>query len=111
MADRAYYDNVRKELEDVKAYLAREMTKMGLQVFPSYANFMLARFPAGMVNDQGGRKGIWSQLVDEGIYIRNKSVMYPDTDLCHDMLRITPGTRAECERFIGALKRILKAFR
>jgi histidinol-phosphate aminotransferase len=111
MADRAYYDNVRKELEDVKAYLAREMTKMGLQVFPSYANFMLARFPAGMVNDQGGRKGIWSQLVDEGIYIRNKSVMYPDTDLCHDMLRLSPGPRKQSERFVGALGRILKTFR
>jgi histidinol-phosphate/aromatic aminotransferase/cobyric acid decarboxylase-like protein len=72
---------------------------------------MLTRLPAGILNDHDGRKGVWTLLVEEGIYIRNKSVMYPDTDLCHDMLRITPGTRAECERFIDALKRILKTFK
>jgi histidinol-phosphate aminotransferase len=111
MSDLGYYDRVRQELEASKAYLAEELVKLGLTVFPSYANFMLARLPAGILNDHNGRKGVWSLLVDEGIYVRNKSVMYPDTDLCHDMLRITPGTRPECERFIGALKRILKAFR
>ena len=111
IGDPAYYEGVRKELEASKAYLAEEMAKLGLTVFPSYANFMLARLPAGILNDRDGRRGVWSLLVEEGIYVRNKSVMYPDTDLCHDMLRITPGTRAECERFISALKRILKAFR
>jgi len=111
ISDPGYYARVRQELEASKTYLAEELVKLGLTVFPSYANFMLARLPAGIINDCNGRKGVWSLLVSEGIYIRNKSVMYPDTDLCHDMLRITPGTRAECERFIAALKRILKAFR
>jgi histidinol-phosphate/aromatic aminotransferase/cobyric acid decarboxylase-like protein len=87
------------------------MTKLGAEVFPSYANFMLARFPAGMVNDQGGRKGIWSQMVDQGIYIRNKSVMYPDTDLCHDMLRLSPGPMPGARRYIGALTNVMKGFK
>ena len=87
----AYYERVRQELEASKAYLAEELVKLDFTVFPSYANFMLARLPAGILNDQDGRKGVWSLLVEEGIYVRNKSVMYPDTDLCHDMLRITPG--------------------
>jgi histidinol-phosphate/aromatic aminotransferase/cobyric acid decarboxylase-like protein len=69
---------------------------------------MLARLPIGILNDSNGRKGVWSRLVDEGIYVRNKSVMYPDTDLCHDVMRISPGDREGCERFISALKRILK---
>jgi histidinol-phosphate aminotransferase len=109
--DPGYYDKVREELEASKAYLSDELVKLDVTVFPSYANFMLARLPAGILNDGNGRKGVWSLLVDEGIYVRNKSVMYPDTDLCRDMIRITPGTRQECERFIGALKRIMKAFR
>jgi histidinol-phosphate aminotransferase len=111
LEDPEYYDDVRRQLEDSKAYLADEMTGLGFTVFPSYTNFMLARLPAGILNDENGRKGVWSRLVDEGIYIRNKSVMYPDTDLCHDMIRISPGGRGGCERFIGALKRIVKAFR
>ena len=111
ISDPGYYARVRQDLEASKTYLAEELTKLGLKVFPSYANFMLARLPAGIINDHDGKKGVWSLLVAEGIYIRNKSVMYPDTDLCHDMLRITPGTLAQCERFIGALKRILKEFR
>jgi histidinol-phosphate aminotransferase len=111
ISDPAYYERVRKDLEASKAYLTEELGKLGLKVFPSYANFMLARLPAGIVNDSNGRKGVWSLLVEEGIYVRNKSVMYPDTDLCHDMLRITPGTRKECERLVDALKRILKTFK
>jgi histidinol-phosphate aminotransferase len=108
--DLGYYEEVRRELEASKAYLARELSKLGCTVFPSYANFMLARLPAGILNDRDGRKGVWSLLVEQGIYVRNKSVMYPDTDLCRDMIRITPGGMEECERFVGALKRILKRF-
>jgi histidinol-phosphate aminotransferase len=111
ISDPGYYAKVRQELEASKTYLAEELVKLGLTVFPSYANFMLARLPEGIINDHDGKKGVWSLLVAEGIYIRNKSVMYPDTDLCHDMLRITPGTRAQSERLIGVLKRILKELR
>jgi histidinol-phosphate aminotransferase len=111
VADIGYYDKVRVDLEASKAYLSEEFTKLGLTVFPSYANFMLARLPPGIVNDRDGKKGVWSLLVDEGIYVRNKSVMYPDTDLCHDMLRVSPGPREGCERLVGALKRILKTSR
>jgi histidinol-phosphate aminotransferase len=108
IGDPGYYDEVRRELEASKAYLDRELSKLGCTVFPSYANFMLARLPAGILNDREGRKGVWSLLVEQGIYVRNKSVMYPDTDLCRDMIRVTPGRMEECERFVGALKRILK---
>jgi histidinol-phosphate aminotransferase len=111
LEDPEYYDRVRQELEASKDYLTDELVELGFTVFPSYANFMLARLPAGILNDQNGRKGVWSLLVDEGIYVRNKSVMYPDTDLCEDMIRITPGNRKDCERFVGALKGIMKAFR
>jgi histidinol-phosphate aminotransferase len=106
--DLPYYDRVRKELEESKAYLTREMTRLGLTCFPSYANFQLARLRPGILNDHDGKKGVWSRLLEEGIYIRNKSVMYPDTDLCEDMIRISPGAMPGCRRYIGALERILK---
>jgi histidinol-phosphate aminotransferase len=105
--DRPYYDKVRKELEEVKAYLAKELTGMGMTVFPSYTNFMLAKLPPGILNDRDGKKGVWSRLVDEGIYIRNKSVMYPDTDLCEDIMRLSPGPMKGAVRFIASLRRIV----
>lgn len=110
LQDLGYYEEVRRKLESNKAYLAKELAVMGIEVFPSYANFMLARLPEGILNDHNKRKGVWTLLVEEGIYVRNKSVMYPDTDLCRDMVRITIGKKEECERFINALKRILKTF-
>jgi histidinol-phosphate aminotransferase len=110
LGDLGYYEEVRRKVESSKAYLAEELVKMGIEVFPSYTNFFLAKLPEGILNDNGTRRGVWTRLVEEGIYIRNKSVMYSDSDLCKDMVRITLGEMDECERFIDKLKKILKDF-
>lgn len=102
--DLSYYEDVRRKIEENKKYLSKEFAKLGIETFPSCANFMLARFPPGILNDTGGRKGIWSKLTERGIYLRNKSIMYPRTDLCHDMVRITIPDRAACERLVSELK-------
>jgi histidinol-phosphate aminotransferase len=107
LEDLDYYEEVRKKLEENKKYLTEELEKLGLEVFPSYANFMLARFRPGILNDAGAKKGVWTKLVEKGIYLRNKSVMYAGTDICHDMVRITIGKREDCERFIRELNQIL----
>jgi histidinol-phosphate aminotransferase len=110
LGDLEYYEEVRRRVEDNKAYLTDELSRLGIEVFPSYTNFMLARFPNGMLNDENGREGVWSLLNRKGIYLRNKSMMYSDTDLCADMVRITIGKRGDCERFIEELKEILNTF-
>ena len=107
LEDLDYYEEARKKLEESKKYLTEELKKLGLEVFPSCANFMLAKFQPGILNDDGAKKGVWSRLVEKGIYLRNKSVMYAGTDICHDMVRITIGKREDCERFIRELKQIL----
>ena len=108
LEDLDYYEDVRRRIEENKAYLTREMEKLDIQVFPSYTNFMLARFPGGILNDRNGKKGVWTRLNEKGIYLRNKSLMYADTDLCDDMVRITIGKREKCERFIEELNTIMK---
>jgi histidinol-phosphate aminotransferase len=109
LEDLSYYEDVRKTLEENKKYLTEELGKLGLEVYPSFANFMLARFRPGILNDSGSRKGIWTRLVEKGIYLRNKSVMYAGTDICHDMIRITIGKREDCERFIKELREMMAA--
>jgi len=107
LEDLGYYDNVRKKIEESRKYLTEELEKLNIEVFPSYTNFMLARLPPGILNDSNGKKGVWSRLVEKGFYLRNKSVMYEGTDICHDMVRITIGKREDCERMIRELKLIM----
>ena len=62
------------------------------QIFPSDANFFLAR-----VTDANA---IYNYLVDKGIIVRNRSRI----SLCQDCLRITIGTRDENEQLLRALR-------
>jgi histidinol-phosphate aminotransferase len=108
LQDLEYYEEVRRQIEENKAYLTEELGKLNIEVFPSYTNFMLARFPKGILNDNGSREGVWTLLNQKGIFLRNKSLMYSDTDLCDDMVRITIGRKEECERFIKELINIFE---
>ncbi len=107
LEDLDYYEDVRRKLEESRKYLTKELEKLKIEVFPSYTNFMLARLPPGILNDSNGKKGVWSRLVDKGFYLRNKSVMYEGTDICHDMLRITIGKMEDCGRLIRELTQIM----
>jgi histidinol-phosphate aminotransferase len=62
------------------------------QVFPTDANFFLAR-----VTDA---KKIYDYLVDKGIIVRNRSRV----QLCQNCLRITIGTRTENNELLSALR-------
>ena len=64
------------------------------EVYPSYANFFLAR----MTDAQK----IYDALVDQGIIVRNRSRI----QLCQNCLRITIGTRTENNELIAALRNL-----
>lgn len=66
--------------------------QVGVEVFPSGANFLLLRC-AG----RGHR--VWESLVDAGILVRDFSG-WPGVEDC---LRVTVGTREENDRFLSAL--------
>lgn len=61
-------------------------------VFPSETNYVLARFSAS--------SNVFKTLWDQGIILRDQNKQ-PSLSGC---LRITVGTRAECERVISALR-------
>lgn len=69
--------------------------KLSDQVYPSDANFILAKF-----NDANE---IYQKLLNEGIVVRNRSSI----KLCENCLRITIGTAEENDQLIQALKKLI----
>ena len=62
------------------------------QVFPTDANFFLAR----MTDAQG----IYDYLVSRGVIVRNRTRV----ELCQNCLRVTIGTRSENNELLSALR-------
>jgi histidinol-phosphate aminotransferase len=80
-------------LIDSRKRVVSELEKMGLQVIPSQANFILF---TGFSQEPAQ---LWRQLLDRGVLIRDVGL------LAH--LRMTIGNEAENQKFIAALQVIL----
>jgi len=84
-----------RERERLREHLER---MPAVEVFPSQANFLLARFASGGAQ-------IWEALEAQGILVRH----YPGANALADCLRITVGTPAENDGLTEALRAILAA--
>ena len=80
-------------LIESRKIVASELEKMGLQVIPSQANFLLF---TGF-NQEPSQ--LWRQLLDRGVLIRDVGLL--------GHLRMTIGNEAENQKFIAALQEIL----
>ncbi|HZO09667.1 MAG TPA: histidinol-phosphate transaminase [Myxococcota bacterium] len=89
--DREYTERLQRLNADGIAYLTRELTALGFEVWPSDANFVLARGPAGVV----------PALLREGVIVRPLAGFG-----LTEHLRITVGLPEENERLVKALRRI-----
>ncbi|HLP13087.1 MAG TPA: histidinol-phosphate transaminase [Flavobacteriales bacterium] len=69
--------------------------KLAVTVYPSDANFLLAKF-----NDA---TGLYKALLEKGIVVRNRS----NVELCDNCLRITVGTADENQKLIEALNGLI----
>lgn len=78
------------------AYYQRELPKLGIELTPTWANFVLARFPGSAI--EAART-----LERHGVIIRP----LPSFGLPAEFARISVGTRLENERLIETLRRIL----
>lgn len=83
-----------KMLKEERKVLERDFVQLPcvLEVFPSNANFFLARVTDAV--------GIYNYLVSEGIIVRSRHTI----SLCCNCLRVTVGTRAENNKLVEALK-------
>lgn len=87
---RAYTANVRR----VRGWLETELKQLGVESFPSVANFILANFGAN-----GPR--LFEQLEKRGILLRDRG-----KDFRPGFVRITIGTEHEMKRFVREVKRL-----
>ena len=97
-----YSEDMNDRVEHIVAERNRivsAMRELTLEVFPSGANFVLFRVPAGGLT---GRE-VWQGLVDRSVLIRDCS-SWPRLDDC---LRVTVGTPDENTEFLDALADVL----
>ncbi len=93
----AQFDKVAQWVDMLKKERTRLMKEFAalpytLQIFPSEANFFLARVTDAV--------GIYNDLVSKGIIVRNRHSI----SLCGNCLRVTVGTREENDTLLEALK-------
>lgn len=93
LEDRDYFEQTRKKVMDTRAWMARELEKLGFTVCPSQANFLFARHPA-----RPGKE-IFGSLRQAGILVRRWDI----PEIC-DWLRISIGTDEEMQTLVSALR-------
>jgi histidinol-phosphate aminotransferase len=96
LKDRAFVRRAVREIQHGRAILERGLSRLGVQVFPSAANFVLADF---------GARGsaIVAALERRGILIRDQASSFGRAGCA----RITAGTEAQMKRFLRALEPLL----
>ena len=92
--DNAYVARTRAMVRAGLAYLEREFARLGLEVVPGAANFMLVRV--------GNGREVFQKLQAEGVIVRPM-----DPYRLPEYVRVTVGTRAENEKLIQATARVL----
>lgn len=89
-----------KQIRTDRAWLTEQLVALGLpDVYPSQANFILFRTPAGQADD------LFASLQEQGILIKNLS---RSGGRLIDCLRVTVGTAEENKTFMNALARLIK---
>ena len=93
---RAYFEECVQSVISVRGYTAERLKGMGFEVLPSSANFLMAK-RAGT-----GGHALYEKLKERGILVRHFA-----EGRISDFIRVSIGTRAQMDRFLGAVRDIL----
>ena len=97
----AVFDRQTQAIKKARAKLYEELKSIaGVTAYPSEANFILLRLPAGCAAT------VHKGLSDRGLLVKNLHGAHPALDEC---LRVTVGTEDENRAFLHALRATLKA--
>ena len=97
LQDSAHFESTRREVIATREWLAGELARRGFEVVPSQANFLFAAHPR-----RDGAE-LLRLLRERRILVRHFAAPRIER-----FLRITIGTRAQCELLVSALDDILK---
>lgn len=98
MQDHAYFEETRQKVIAAREYLGAELQKLGFEVLPSGANFIFTR------HSQRDGAELADKLRECNIIVRH----FKTPSRIAPFLRITIGTKNECQKLINALKEILE---
>jgi histidinol-phosphate aminotransferase len=99
LEDRAAFDAALAHNNQWREWLASELTRLGLQVYPSVANFMLVRFGS---DPKRGSAAADRFLRSEGIILRRV-----DNYGLPECLRVTVGREEEMRKLVASLGKFL----
>ena len=97
LGDTAYFQESCEKVIASRERLCEAMTGLGFEVLPSAANFMLARHPARPARE------LFAALRSRGIIVRHF-----ERPRIEDYLRISIGTRGQCDELLAALAELLQ---
>lgn len=95
LQDEAYFQQVCKQVINLRENLTKGLIHLGFEVLPSQANFVFAKPPANL----GTSLEIFEKLREQGIIVR-----YFNTPKIADYLRITVGNVEQDVRLLKTLK-------
>jgi histidinol-phosphate aminotransferase len=97
LQDQAHLEHTRQQVIATREWLAAELARLDFEVVPSQANFLFAA--------HASRSGaeLLRELRERRILVRHFAAPRIER-----FLRITIGTRAQCEQLVAALGEILK---
>ena len=87
----AILDKVRRERDRI----LETLPKLGVEAFPSDANFVLFRSPKPAID-------VWRGLLDRGVLVRDMTAVVPEC------LRVTAGATEAVDLFLSALEEVLR---
>lgn len=94
--DRDHFDSTRQQVIDNREWLAKQLSDLGFNVLPSKANFLFVTRPG---ND--------AEQLQAALRARKILVRHFKTPRIAQFLRISIGTREQCEALVTALREIL----
>ncbi len=95
LQDKGFLERTRELVHQGRAFLCRELSRLGLEYVPSQANFILIRIP------RPGQE-VYQDMLREGVIVRAMDAYdFPDC------IRVNVGLPEENQRFLKALQKVL----
>lgn len=96
IGDTDFYDRTIRLTAEGKAYLSREVERLGCTAYPSHTNFFL-------IDVKGDATILYEAMLKKGVIVRSMKAYGFD-----NFIRINIGTKEENDRFLGALGEALQ---